>query len=1031
MTSTKKRVAIFVIVTVYAFSLFAGLAYFTTNGILRAFAETEDTTYAYYYDHLTTIGNDGKETEYTLAKKFYNVLKEIDASGDFKRGTPSYDLKDVLTSDQIAAWVENGDLEIPRAFGAARDSFLMDHPELFYIDVYKIMISAGRTNGKYVAYIDSGKEANIYRDHGFTSENQVNAAIIEYNNAVEKIANDARTKVEGYTAKKDFSLAIAVNEILAQHASYDFGTYNDGLSGNVSSASMAFTSYGALVYKKAVCSGYAMAYKAVMDYLDIPCIVVSGYSVGKDKKGNDLENNVGHSWNYVQLETAKKVVETEDQPAAQSDDKNYEWFAFDPTWNSVNREINKFSCMNSVTALEQHMPYGVISSSNYSLTYPSLSSLSYDKACDPSKLDTEFTIGGFTYKTVYLPSGTTYETNAYVSYNGKDAKTLLETEGLRLITRTYYMDGTTGEKVWTPWQDIVNGLNYPALGFVNNVNEGNTFVLVIPFMDRVQFAVVADIEPDLDVWSGGQENVGYKMEKVVYTDGTIKDENFVFLSQELENATYGTYTPAPYLKNEATKPYMGEMIIINDSMSESKDSNIMADRFATTITLKYDEPLYILDSSKPIVVNVNPGKENARQYCGFVKFSDGEYVHLLKDENGVANILQFKFKPSLMYEHDRMGYGFTFENVGSAKLVEKRAEDGTLTKTTSDKAPNYAYYSFARWFLACPKVFGDGRLWVDCCAQPVLADNSDLAAMDFKDEDGNSTFSEAERSQMMLVVNNVSNQTKDTMLDEISGNNDINVNKEDIKASQTYDIKLSICGKYPTIPDGSYVKISLGFPEGYGPEDEGVSFKLFHRKHMGGDNYVIEEVPCVVTKFGIVATVTSFSPYMVAVVPQDKVTEKTVYASIDGKGGKLTNEDGQIRTVKSGESYTYTIAPDEGYKLYSVTLNGNSLLDRVQNGKLTLTYDELTANNELEIQYISNEAAVRYEEKGIVEPVKVVVSTNGSSSKYTYVEGEVFPVSPTNVGLIVGIVIGVVVVIAAGVAIGVVIVKKKNASEEE
>ena len=90
----------------------------------------------------------------------------------------------LLTSDQIKAWVEDGNLEIPKAFGAARDSYLMDHPELFYIDVYKIMISAGRTGGKYVAYIDSGKEANVYRNKAFTSEAAVNAAIVQYNNAI-------------------------------------------------------------------------------------------------------------------------------------------------------------------------------------------------------------------------------------------------------------------------------------------------------------------------------------------------------------------------------------------------------------------------------------------------------------------------------------------------------------------------------------------------------------------------------------------------------------------------------------------------------------------------------------------------------------------------------------------------------------------------------------------------------------------------------------------------------------------------------
>jgi len=52
-------------------------------------------------------------------------------------------------------------------------------------------------------------------------------------------------------------------------------------------------------------------------------------------------------------------------------------------------------------------------------------------------------------------------------------------------------------------------------------------------------------------------------------------------------------------------------------------------------------------------------------------------------------------------------------------------------------------------------------------------------------------------------------------------------------------------------------------------------------------------------------------------------------------------------------------------------------------------YDELKRNNELEIKYISNDSAVRYSELNIVEPVKVVMSTNNTFSQYSFVEGEV------------------------------------------
>ena len=114
-----------------------------------------------------------------------------------------------------------------------------------------------------------------------------------------------------------------------------------------------------------------------------------------------------------------------------------------------------------------------------------------------------------------------------------------------------------------------------------------------------------------------------------------------------------------------------------------------------------------------------------------------------------------------------------------------------------------------------------------------------------------------------------------------------------------------VCGRYAKISDGSYVKIALGFPEGYGPEDTGTVFKLFHRKHIQGDEYIIEEVPCVMTPFGIVATVESFSPYMIAAIDPNAVSveTKTVYATINGKGGKLNLEDGKVRSLEPGDVY--------------------------------------------------------------------------------------------------------------------------------
>lgn len=277
---------------------------------------------------------------------------------------------------------------------------------------------------------------------------------------------------------------------------------------------------------------------------------------------------------------------------------------------------------------------------------------------------------------------------------------------------------------------------------------------------------------------------------------------------------------------------------------------------------------------------------------------------------------------------------------------------------------------------------------------------------------------------MMLVAEKIDETTENTMKNEILGGDNNVVSEEELSKSQTYDIRLQICNKYPTIPDGSYVKIMLGFPEGYGPNDEGVRFKLYHRKHIKEtDTYIIEEVPCVVTKLGIVATVTSFSPYMVVPVDADKVTDKTVYATIDGKGGKLSAEDGKTRLIKEGESYTYTIKPDKGYQIYSVTVNGKEVKDKIADGKLTLAYADLDSDNEIEIKYISDDAAARYQENNIVNVPKVVVTVTDDFYASEIVDID----ASSNVVAIVIIAVAVVVIIGLmAVAIILIIKKKQN-----
>lgn len=1026
MNSSTKRIGIAGLSVVLAATTFAGL-HLMQKTSTAAYGETDKNIAAtYFYDNLKIADEKGRMVDFTLAKKFYKALEEINDAGDFKDGKMEYALNDkgIVSHSDLEAYVVNGDFTIPRAFGAARDAFLTDHPELFYIDFYKLTISVMTKNGEYHAFIDTGREADAYYDNGFKTETAVDKAIVEYNARIDEIADKAlKAQASDTYSAKDSYLAKYVNKYLAENIEYDYVAYNNKDDPNAVASANINTAYGGLVVKKAVCGGFARAYKAVMDRLGIPCITVSGCSNNKDESGNNAGSSVFHMWNYVWLEdTANKNA----RAVAEG-----EWYSVDVTWNGAAKNVYKYMSLSKYSDEMHHVTDGVISSSGYELPYPELSPHSYGSTGD---------VNGLQYSIEYRSTGNKDDYNnelvenfETVSYNGKSAKRLLEEDGLYLAYRLAYY--SNGELKWTKWMGLDAYRQYVEIAaqdtslVTDNGNETTQYGN--PHNIYSQYCVF-EIAPDIPQHLNGN---GTEMDIYLqYSEEAKPDEHIAEMGKVNTNQSYGTYTPPPYVLSST--PNHAEEHTIGDYMRDNsiKDKVVMAEKYAFEIEITYNEELYILDESKPIGISAITGRSNTMEYAKFLPLDDkGTLVEIVErpknsgDPTLMKNTLKFKFMPSLMYEHDGIGYTFAFSNVGSAKIVT-RIVDGQQVDATSDKIPNTAYFNFSRNYYACPAYFNyDGRLYVDCCAQPTLVTNSDLSEMDFKkvDEYGNeiSTFSENERSQMMLVVNNVSEETENEILDGIDEKEDISVNKDDIIKSQTYDIKLSMCNKYPKISDGSFVRIALGFPEGYGPKDEGVSFKIFHRKHLGGDEYIIEEIPCVVTQFGIVATVNHFSPYMVAVVPADKVKEKTVFASVEGKGGKLTAEDAAIRNIEEGGSYTCTIKPDDGYQVFSVKFNGTEVKERISGDKLTLTYDELDINNEIEIQYIASAAADRYAAKDefeLVSPVKIIVPV-----------GELYPTpsapsADKNVGAIVGIVIAVITLAAAAVTVTVIISKRKK-----
>ena len=1051
MKSTIKKRSVIGLGIACALTLSVGIALLTDNGSVTKADETAQASSGsnYFYENM----QDANGQKYALAEKFYEALEHMNESGDFLDGVVDYSLNDVVTSDQLKGWIEGNNLEVPKAFGAARDAFLTDHPELFYINFYKMTISVAKSGGAYVGYINSGREANLYYDNGLKTKDAVEEAIAVFNAKVDEIVKEMeKLETDDTYAARDVFLAREVNKYLAENIEYDYVAYENKDDPNYIAAAYINSAYGGLVEKKAVCGGYSTAYKVVMDKLGIPCITVNGYTKNKDQNGKSSASNVYHMWNYVWLEDPAAEAQTFSARAA----SRGRWYSVDVTWDSSANNKYRYAVMNSNVDSDIHVIDGVISSSGYELKYPALSLFSYGSTGETDGLVYSITYNreeGDLKDDNGEPLQCNYKT---VSYNGKGAKRLLEEDGLYIAYRdaAYSDDDFTQKLEWNPWTALATYIDKMTGGIQDEdfYIQDNTGVETRFYNNTqiyaTQFAVF-DIEPDGIDWNN---NPAWHLD-YYYSDELVNTLEPVEMGNLLVNQTYGTYTPAPYIQQS-----QASTIIISDGMRDPKitDKVVCAENKAIVFEITYDEELHVLDAAKPIEISFVSDHPNTKDYAKFFPISKDDkgndvYVELVQrprnsgDPTLVYNTLRFKFGPSLLYEHDQEGYHFSFNNVGSAKIV-KRLINGELKSEYSNKAPNPAYYNFGRQIMACPARFNyDGRLWIECCAAPTLVTQTDLSAMDFKDENGESTFSENERSQMMLVAERADTDTVDSILDGISDIANSNVTKDDIKTSETYDIKLQMCNRYPTIPDGSYVKIGLGFPEGYGPDNKGVTFKLYHRKHIGGDQYVIEEVPCVVTQFGIVATVTSFSPYMVAVVDADKATDKTVYASIEGRGGTLTKEDGKIISFKEGGSHTYTIRPDEGYKIYSVNLNGKNVLDRVDEyGKLTIGYADLDTNNELVIRYIANEAAARIQQKldnnSIDQALEVgisVIDTKGNISASAsmpsfnihpdnFVQVKAEPPASGNNVIIIVVAVVCSVVVAAGVTVAIVLLLRKN-----
>jgi hypothetical protein len=141
---------------------------------------------------------------------------------------------------------------------------------------------------------------------------------------------------------------------------HDFVTSSTTYMSDTEGALFCYSAYGALVDGKAVCEGYAEAFKLLCDREGLPCLTVVGTG-----------NGGAHKWNMVQMEDG-------------------EWYTLDATWDDQASNIyysyfiigsnTKAPYFNNGTAVDStvHIATGqIFSGANTVLTYPTLSKDTY------------------------------------------------------------------------------------------------------------------------------------------------------------------------------------------------------------------------------------------------------------------------------------------------------------------------------------------------------------------------------------------------------------------------------------------------------------------------------------------------------------------------------------------------------------------------------------------------------------------------------------------------------------------------------
>lgn len=284
----------------------------------------------------------------------------------------------------------------------------------------------------------------------------------------------------------------------------------------------------------------------------------------------------------------------------------------------------------------------------------------------------------------------------------------------------------------------------------------------------------------------------------------------------------------------------------------------------------------------------------------------------------------------------------------------------------------------------------------DVFGKPTLLEGDDLSVSGWETSNGQ-PVSELLTNRLTLVTTRTTEAQNEQIAEQVE-----NSVSENIISSETYNISLSVC-KTMIVKTGDKVKVRLGFPAGYGPDDEGVTFKAYHFKRDTQGNVIdVEEIGCVVTQYGLIITCDAFSPFMIAAVEKDEtaVEDKAVVVTTSD-GGTVSGaglDASGIVTLRENGSQTVTYTARKGYRIESVTVCGKEIdLTNDATATVTVSYDDVqNANNIVNATFVAEKVVLNEiaKNESPVKPAAKAAEITMPTSQ-TVAEGDTLKVEPT------------------------------------